>query len=214
MHLAAEIWQHDIVPYLNTGNRIPMHQTRQSIAKSVPQKPVCTPWECVWRPTLCSEKCDTFWSTISQLLENILWFLHGMTDAYDNMVVQFEMGSKLLFWWTRILYLFLRKRDMYVLMHDPLAPVPDATYYYRQVITNYFSKIHSKALKRTRNANTEDEEPFKLQLTIQSQFGQLGQGLGLGQHINLSGLHKAVQYAFCRPQLMHLYDAPQLIRNL
>ena len=46
--------------------------------------------------TLCSEKCDTFWSTTSELLENLLWFLHGMTDAYDNMVVQFEMSSKLL----------------------------------------------------------------------------------------------------------------------
>ena len=195
MQLPAEIWQNDIVPYLNTGNRIAMHQTRRTIAKSVPRKPVCIPWECVWRPTLCSERCDPFWSTTSELLENSLWFLHGMTDAYDNMIVQFEMGSRLLLWWTPNVDLFLRERDMYPFLNDPALVQED---YYKQVLTDYFSKIRSKALKRTTNANTEDKEPFKLGLTIQSTEG-----------FDISGLHRAVQHAFCRPQLMrnlYVYD--------
>ena len=196
MQLPAKIWQHDIVPYLNTGNQIAMHQTRRTIAKSVPRKPVCTPWECVWRPTLCSERCDTFWSTTSELPENFLWFLHGMTDAYHNMIVQFEMGSRLLFWWTPNVDLFLHERDMYLFLND-LALVPED--YYKQMITDYFSKIPSKALKRTTNANTEDKEPFKLQLTIRLEPGGF----------DISGLHRALQHAFCRPQLMrnlYVYD--------
>ena len=194
MQLPAEIW-HDIVPYLNTGNRIAMHQTRRTIAKSVPRKPVCTPWECVWRPTLCLERCDTFWSTTSELLENVLWFLHGMKEGVFNMVVQFEMGSKLQLWWSQNLNLFVRESDLYSFLVD-LVPVPED--YYKQVITDYFSKIHRKALKRTTNANTEDEDPFKLQLTIECY-----------PRSDLSGLHKAVQHEFCRQQLtknLYVYD--------
>ena len=196
--LPAEIWQHDIVPYLNTGNRIAMHQTGQTIAKSVPRKPVCTPWECVWRPTLCSKKCDTFWSNISELLETVLWFLHEMTDAYDNMEIQFEMGSaRLWLAWIPWMGLFHRGPDF-----NLNYPNPDyAKNYYKRVITDFFSRIHRKALRRTTNANTEDEEPFQLQLTIEN--------IAPGGHRDISGLHKAVQHAFCRPQLMgnlHVYD--------
>ena len=151
MQLPAEVWQHDIFPYLNTGNRIAMHQTRQTVAKSVPRKPVCTPWECVLRPTLCSEICDTFWSTTSELLENVLWFLHGMKERVFNMVVQFEMGSKLQLLWSQDLNFFVRESDLYPFLVD-LVPVPED--YYKQVITEYFSKIHRKALKRTTNAKT------------------------------------------------------------
>ena len=198
MQLPAETWQDDILSYLNTDNRAQLRGTRQSVAKKVPQTPVCKPWECVWRPTLCSGRCDTFWSTTSELLENLLWFLHGMmADAYDNMIVQFEMGSRLLLWWTPNVDLFLRERDMYPFLNDP-ALVPED--YYKQVITDYFSKIHSKALKRTTNANTEDKEPFKLQLTIR---------LEPGGHRDISGLHEAVRAKFCRPQLMrnlYVYD--------
>ena len=176
-----------------------MHQTRQTIAKSVPQKPVCTPWECVWRPTLCSERCDTFWSTTSELLQNVLWFLHGRKERVFNMVVQFEMGSKMQLWWSQGLNLFVRQSDLYPVLVD-LVPVPED--YYKQVITDYFSKIHRKALKRTTNdANTEDEEPFKFQLTIECY--------AIYQPSDLSGLHKAVQHAFCRQQLkgnLYVYD--------
>ena len=49
------------------------------------------------------------------------------------------------------------------------------------MITDYFSKIHRKALKRTTNANTEDEEPFKLQLIIECH-----------PRSDLTGLHKAI----------------------
>ena len=116
----------------------------------------------------------------SELLENFLWFLHGMTDAYDNMIVQFEMGSRLLLWWTPNVDLFLRERDMYQFLNDPALVAED---YYKQVITDYFSKIHSEALKRTTNANTEDKEPFKLQVTIWLEpWG-----------FDISSLHMAVQ---------------------
>ena len=112
------------------------------------------------------------------------------------MVVQFEMGSKLQLWWSQNLNLFVRESDLYLFLVD-LVPVPED--YYKQVITDYFSKIHRKALKRTTNANTEDEEPFKLQLTIQCS-----------PRSDLSGLHKAVQHAFCRPQPLmgnlYVYD--------
>ena len=112
------------------------------------------------------------------------------------MVFQFEMGSKLQLWWSQGLNLFVRQSDLHPFLVD-LVPVPED--YYKQVITDYFSKIHRKALKRTTNdANTEDEEPFKLQLT--------GSVL---PSIDLSGLHKAVQHAFCRKQLMgnlYVYD--------
>ena len=37
----------------------------------------------------------------------------------DNMIVQFEMGSRLLLWWTPNVHLFLRERDMYLFLNDP-----------------------------------------------------------------------------------------------
>ena len=70
------------------------------------------------------------------------------------------------------------------------------------MITDFFSRIHRKALRRTTNANTEDEEPFKLQLTIEN----IAPG---GHRSDISGLHKGLQHAFCRLQLMgnlHVYD--------
>ena len=204
MQLPAEIWRDDILSYLNTDNRAQLRGTRQSVAKKVPQTPVCTPLECVWRPTLCSERCDTFWSTISELLENFLWFLHEMTaDAYDNMIVQFEMGSARL-WLFWVPWMGLFHRDPNFMNLNPNLNFPDPDYaknYYKRVITDFFSRIHRKALRRTTNANTEDEEPFKLQLIIEN--------IAPGGHRDISGLHKAVQHAFCRPQLMgnlHVYD--------
>ena len=87
---------------------------------------------------------------------------------------------------------FVRQSDLYPFLVD-LVPVPED--YYKQVITDYFSKIHRKALKRSTNdANTEDEEPFKLQITIECN--------AIHRPSDLSGLYKAVQHAFCRQQLM------------
>ena len=44
------------------------------------------------------------------------------------MIVQFEMGSRLLLWWTPNVDLFLRERDMYLFLNDPARDeYPDVT---------------------------------------------------------------------------------------
>ena len=107
----VEIWRHNIVPYLNTGDRHTMRRTGQRIAENTPQTP-CTPWECVRIP-LCLNKCDTFWVKASQLLTDFLWTLHSFADTHKSMVVQFEMMHlELLLWWTPGLGLFVHRDDV------------------------------------------------------------------------------------------------------
>ena len=197
MPLPADIWLHDILPYLNTDNRAKLRGTGRIIAKRIPQTPVCTPWMCVWRPTLCSNNCDTFWLNTEKLLTDFLQFLHGWTHRYRHMVVRFEMGSKLLLvGWEASYRLFLREED------NPALVLQDQKQeYYEQVITHYFNEIKTQ---QTAAAN-EDEEPFKLQLTIQNP-NVLGQPRGP----DLSYLHEAVRAKFCRPQPLmgnlYVYD--------
>ena len=107
----VEIWRHNIVPYLNTGDSHTMRRTGQRIAGNTPQTP-CTPWECVRIP-LCLNKCDTFWVKASQLLTDFLWTLHSLADTHKSMVVQFEMMDlELLLWWTPGLGLFVYRDDV------------------------------------------------------------------------------------------------------
>ena len=189
--LPSEIWQQDIVPYLNTDNRTQLRGTRQSIAKRVPQTPVCTPWECVWRPTLCLEKCDRFWLNTKNLLEKFLRFLHGQDKG---MIVGFDMmGSRLLLYWIPQVDLFLRHRDIHPFLKNGL--IPERGTYYQQVITDYFSKIQSKAQKRGVKSNAEDDEPFKLQLIVTTD----------PWHTGSTYLHESVRHEFCGPQLGNLY---------
>ena len=185
----VKIWRHNIIPYLNTGDRHTMRQTGQRIAENTPQTP-CTPWECVRIP-LCLNKCDTFGVKARQLLTDFLWTLHSFADTHKSMVVQFEMMDlELLLWWTPGLGLFVHRDDV---------PKPPPRYlqlivgYYQRVIARYFSEITAAA-----DTYIEHEEPFKLQLTIQAD------------ECDLSELHKAVRDKFCRPQPLmgnlYVYD--------
>ena len=89
--------------------------------------------------------------------------------------------------------LFLRYRDIHPFLKNP-ALIPESGTYYQQVITDYFSKIQSKAQKRGVKANAEDDEPFKLQLIVTT-----------GQHTGSTYLHESVRHEFCGPQLGNLY---------
>ena len=147
----VKIWRHNIVPYLNTGDRHTMRQTGQRTAENTPQTP-CTPCECVRIP-LCLNKCDTFWVKASQLLTDVLWTLQSFADTHKNMVVQFEMMDlELLLWWTPGLGLFVHQDDV------PKPPPPPVFAINRGILPAGHSEIFQgdisccRHLHRTRRA--------------------------------------------------------------
>ena len=76
MQLSAEIWQDDILLYLNTDNRAQLRRTRQSVAKKG------TTNTCVHTMGVCLEAS---WTYLKTLLEEVLWFLHKEVSTNPNL---------------------------------------------------------------------------------------------------------------------------------
>ena len=230
MQLPAEIWQDDILSYLNTDNRAQFRGTRQSVAKKVPQTPVCTPWECVWRPTLCLEKCERFWTYLENLLEEFLWFLHKEVSTNPNLSNnKLSVGFWLMGSVTGLQFYRGPQMDRFLCVHSTqnddfiiASSFHRTENYYRQVITNWiqngiqnytqqwWAKANAndpweqqRAEWEQRGNSREDDEPFTLQLTVEGDVGDVGLG---------TYLHELVQHEFCGPRArgvgfgLYVYD--------